>query len=593
MIDKFQRKESLAFLTKILEGEKEEDLHLLAEALGDFPLALAQAAGYIKMNPSIHVKTYLVLLKENHSELWKSEERFVETASMGEFLNDNYNKTMFTTIKMNIEGIKKHSPLAYEMLCFCSLLHHHHIPLNMLEKWACDKRGSTKIEFHEALSTLLNYFLLEKEAATYSKEAQALFNQHELIQVITVDTIKKDTKIKILKEGAECIVQELSYLPTTLLEQFKDKEYLYNHIEKLCNLANEFNYNDRSIIELNISLLYYVHFFLRDFHRSGNLIKSLKNKKDRNLNSLAEIWFYCTDVNDKMFENLSEVQKSYKKTLEVLERIKDQETKKSYLLHVSLDYAESLSNFGKIKEAISICDTLEDILKTAKNESQKPNYFTTLALIRLRYGQYDQSLKELDSYFKAISDGSNAQSLPFAQLIKAHCLLYQGKVHEAYHLIEKCYPQLLEIAGTLECAMLVNTQLIKGACLAAFGNLEEALQVIQQSLGPYEKSTGFENDVLKGMGYRLLGEIYEVKGDFEKACEEYLKAEKIYDKILQEKSLDDLSLLYTRLALLGAKQRDDTMVKKYLSLHINDFGLSHPRTFKIKQYLDSQGFSLP
>ncbi len=36
--------------------------------------------------------------------------------------------------------------------------------------------------------------------------------------------------------------------------------------------------------------------------------------------------------------------------------------------------------------------------------------------------------------------------------------------------------------------------------------------------------------------------------------------------------------------------KDDIMVKKYLTLHVNDFGLSHSRTLEIKEYLDGQGF---
>jgi hypothetical protein len=49
----------------------------------------------------------------------------------------------------------------------------------------------------------------------------------------------------------------------------------------------------------------------------------------------------------------------------------------------------------------------------------------------------------------------------------------------------------------------------------------------------------------------------------------------------------------TGICILGAKQRDDTMVKQYLDLHIKNFGLSHPRTFEIKHFLDKENLSLP
>ncbi|KAB2832576.1 MAG: hypothetical protein F9K49_07900 [Caedimonadaceae bacterium] len=294
-----------------------------------------------------------------------------------------------------------------------------------------------------------------------------------------------------------------------------------------------------------------------------------------------------------MFENFSKMQESYKKALEYIPKVKDEETKRSYLLHLGIDHAESLSNFGRLKEAIALCDNLKEIVKVTKNESQKPAFFGTSALIRLRYGQYEQCLKDLDSCFELISKEKNPQYLPFSMLIKAHCLLYLGDIKKAYQIIEECYPHLVDIFVTPECAALINAQLVKGACLAGFGKLEEAMELIQQSLGPYEKSTGFENDVLKGMGHRILGEIFEAKEDLAKAFKEYTKAENLYENILHEKTLDELGLLYTRLAILGAKLGDDRMVDKYLTLHIKNFGLSHPRTFEIKQYLDNYSLPLP
>jgi predicted DNA-binding protein len=593
LIDRFERKESLAFLAKILEREKEEDLDTLAETLGDFPLALAQAASYIKMNPSVRVKTYIELFKENYAELWKSEGKLIEDTESGAYFNDSYHQSMATAIKMNIEAIKKLSPLAYEMLCFCSLLHHQHIPINILEHWACTKRGASKIEFHEALSLLLNYFLLEKEATNKDKQDQDFFHQHELIQLIAADTGQEEREILLLNEVSESLIHDIVNSPFTLLEQFKGREYFYNHLKKSSDLAEELNVNATPIVELRMALLYFTHFFQRDFDQAAVLTNALQTQRNESLSPLAQVWFYCVVVNDYMFEDVTKVQENYKKAMEYVEKIQDEETKRSYLLHLSLDYAESLSNFGRTKEATTLWDGLKEAIKTTKNESQKPYYFGTSAIIRLKHGQYDLCLKAIDSCFEAIEKKKDPEYLPFAMMFKAHCLLYQGKAQEAYELVEKSYPLLLDIFGTPDCAMVVNAQLIRGGCLSALGRLTEAFDVVRQTLDSYEHSSGYENDVLKGMGHRILGEIYEAEGNLSKAYEEYVIAESIYAKILQEKSLADLGLLYMRFAILGAKMKDDVMVNKYLTLHIQDFGLSHPRTLEIKEYLDGQGLSLP
>ncbi|HUX79568.1 MAG TPA: hypothetical protein VMW10_07510, partial [Alphaproteobacteria bacterium] len=595
-IQKFQREESIAFLSKILDGEPAKILNELAETLGDFPLALAQAAGYIKMNPSINVKTYLELFKEGHADLWNAEEKFEKGEQPSHSLKESYRKTISTAIRMNMESIKDRSPLAYDLLCFCSLLHHHHIPFEILEAWACGKRGASKLEFHEALSTLLNYFLLEEEKNQQKKQESKFFNQHELIQLIALETIDKDLKEILLKEAAECILQELISMPGTLFEQFRGREYFYNHIDKLCNLAKMLNCNNKNLKELKIALLYLIHFFQRDFDLSSKFIKDLKDlvESDKDLSPLTQLWFYCTFSNDKIFEDLLQVQQTYQKGLKCLKKIQEEETKKGYFIHLNTNYVESLSNFGKIKEAISLCDSLEETLKTSNNKSEKTAFLGVSAITRLKYGQYDQTLKDLDHCLELISkEKGDEKFIPLLMLVKAHCLLYQTQTQKAYQIIEEYYPYLLEIFATPDCMVLVKSKFIKGACLASFGKLGEAQHIVEQTLESYEKSTGFENDSLKGMGYCILGEIFEAKGDLTKAYEEYIKAEKLYDRILQEKTLDDLSRLYTRLAILGAKLGDDMMVGKYLSFHIENFGIAHPRTFEIKGYLDTHGLSLP
>lgn len=597
MIDKFQRKDSVAFLSKILKEETEEALDQLANALEDLPLALMQAASYIKMNPSVNVETYLKLFREHRAELWKSEDRLMEKAETDLFLRDHYNKSMVTAIKMNIDSLKKQSPLAYDLLCLCSLLHHHHIPFEVLENWACKKREASQVEFHEALSLLLNYFVLEKENKEHNKKKLELFNQHELIQLIATDAIDTDTKKIILQEAAQSLVQELVNSSATLLEQFQGREYFYEHMEKVCNLSDSLAYQSNKINELRVALLYYIYFIHRDFNRAADFMKSLSLNhwvdNSRSLSSLAQVWFYCTALNDQMFEDLSEVEKHYAKALKYIESLNDQETKRNYLLHIGIDYAESLSNFGKIKEAVSLCDRLKEIVKLTANDSQKPSFLGTSALIRLRYGQYDQSLEDLDACFEIISKEKNHQYMPFFMLIKSHCLLYLGHIEKAYELVRSCYSHLLEVFTTPDCAPLVNAQLVRGACLVALGKLDEALSLVQKSLEAYEKSSGFDNDVQKGMGYRILGEIFEAKDNFVRAHEEYTKAENLYETILQEKTLDDLGRLYTRLAILGVKLGDDTQLSKYLSLHIENFGLAHPRTFEIKKFLDDRGLVLP
>ena len=74
---------------------------------------------------------------------------------------------------------------------------------------------------------------------------------------------------------------------------------------------------------------------------------------------------------------------------------------------------------------------------------------------------------------------------------------------------------------------------------------------------------------------------------------EFLLSKEIYDVVLKEKKIDDVSDLYTELALLGTKLKDDGLTHKYLTAHIGIFGLDHPRTEKILDHLDRLKLAVP
>src|SRR5262249_4470269 len=67
-VDVFKRGESVAFLRRRVPQLTDGDAGRIAEALGDLPLALTQAAGYLTDAPT-GVQDYLTLLAERTAEL--------------------------------------------------------------------------------------------------------------------------------------------------------------------------------------------------------------------------------------------------------------------------------------------------------------------------------------------------------------------------------------------------------------------------------------------------------------------------------------------------------------------------------------------
>lgn len=84
----------------------------------------------------------------------------------------------------------------------------------------------------------------------------------------------------------------------------------------------------------------------------------------------------------------------------------------------------------------------------------------------------------------------------------------------------------------------------------------------------------------------ILGEIYERQNNLQRAQDEYKNAEEIYSHIFKTIEVDDISYLYKNYVMLGAKMKDEGMIKKYLQLLTDHFGLDHRRTKEAIQYLD-------
>ncbi len=90
-----------------------------------------------------------------------------------------------------------------------------------------------------------------------------------------------------------------------------------------------------------------------------------------------------------------------------------------------------------------------------------------------------------------------------------------------------------------------------------------------------------------------MRKAYDLQKDYPNALQHYLISDQIYNNILKNKEIDDVSELYTALALLGAKGEDEELTHKYLKAQVQAFGLAHPRTQEIMLYLNKKGLNVP
>ena len=147
----------------------------LAELLGDLPVALIQAAGYIeRTNKSI--AAYLSLFEQHRAQLWKKDKR-----------PDGYQRTVAETLTLSLAKVARHSRSAADLLRLCAYLAPDKIPLDILSQHADQVDGrlgkvlADPIELDAAIEELRSYSLVEVSDLHLS--------MHRLVQAVVRDRL--------------------------------------------------------------------------------------------------------------------------------------------------------------------------------------------------------------------------------------------------------------------------------------------------------------------------------------------------------------------------------------------------------------------
>jgi hypothetical protein len=116
----WERAESVAFLEQFKKLEDPAGAGAVADALGDLPLALAQAAAYMDETVTSYAD-YLNLFNTRRAALWGQQPP-----------PDSYPDTVATTWTLSLEEAEKAAPGAADLMNLCAWLAPDDIPRDML-----------------------------------------------------------------------------------------------------------------------------------------------------------------------------------------------------------------------------------------------------------------------------------------------------------------------------------------------------------------------------------------------------------------------------------------------------------------------------
>jgi len=192
-VNPFERHESIAFLLKRTGRTEDDGADAVAEALGDLPLALEQAGGYMEQTV-MDFRRYATLFEKRHRDLWKNQKA-----------PNNYQATVSTTWSLSLEKLQVESPVSIALLQLSSFLAAEEIPAFLLHDGAKElpaplaEAAAEEVALSEALAGLRRYGLIEVSDAGYSV--------HRLVQTVVRDGLDKKSYAAWLTSAVRVLVK--------------------------------------------------------------------------------------------------------------------------------------------------------------------------------------------------------------------------------------------------------------------------------------------------------------------------------------------------------------------------------------------------
>jgi tetratricopeptide (TPR) repeat protein len=184
-VQTWPRKEAVEFLLKRSRQTGRKTAENLAGTLGDLPLALEQAAAYMRA-AALPFEKYLALFNARRAELWQ-EERPPETY---------HRDTVATTWSLALEEVNAAAAVGVEILNLCAYLAPDNIPRTLLERAAeylpedLAEMFQNPLTVNKGIQELNHYSLIDSGPDTLSI--------HRLVQAVVQDRLDGEAqKIRV------------------------------------------------------------------------------------------------------------------------------------------------------------------------------------------------------------------------------------------------------------------------------------------------------------------------------------------------------------------------------------------------------------
>lgn len=595
-LEKFNRKESLEYFRKALINYNEKDkdaLDKLSELLGDYPLALSQGIAYMN-NTETNVQKYIDLFTTKRTELWEKEKQFKdENSNLKEF--DHYKDSIFTALALSINSLKAQSPSAFNLLILCSFLDNEDIPGDFL-KFAAKLDQKAELDFIDDLTKLKHYSILHSKKTNNELSSKEAYSMHGLIQIVALDLLNEHQYKESLQYAQSAMAQYLPDQIENLGPLFEKYPSLAKHIKELNNHSQKIKEINENVIFNLVRLLEYYLLIPLDYQAANDLILEISNNIQEikvselllaqfyHIKSIYSSWYEC-DKN----KAITELEKS-------LQLIKAYPSRTEDLLNINLQLAQSYIFKCDVEGAEQYLKVAESIILQNDKSVKKGLFHIVKALCEMNKGNFDTALHDNRLAIKIEQsmgiDKSSPGEIPF-YILESEILLKQEKYTEALKISQNLLAKVQEFYKEEEHELASRVMIILASAALHTGDVTLAKDSITKAISILKNSHLVDNannpDIDMANALIVSADVHAQEKEYLGANKIYLQAEEIFKSLFIDAKTDDVSYLYSRLALNGLNLNDSYQVDHYLKAHKEKFGEKNPRTQKIIEAMVKKG----
>lgn len=513
----FKKEEAVDYLVNVTKNNDRDGAAILAEKLGDLPLALEHAAAYIvKRGQSF--TSYLKQFEKFSLQLFTGKR-----VGLGE--ND---KTILTTWKMSLDAIEhqEHCPLAKEILGFCSFLGQTAVPLALIIAWLKKYYPHySELDLTDAIASLQAYSMIGSSLVD-------AFDIHPLVQEVSRFELSQKKQQEILQQilmTFSDIVEELNL--NTFIDRRKLDPFV-PHVEKLTEWTP---YLEEKIC-IHILQFLWIYYDRDGKYKNAETIARLYLSQCLSKSIDQGQALNCLGISFFKISNYEEALKHHLQALELFKELlgeKHPYVAKS-LNNVGLAYRE----LGKYKEALKYFMEALELSKELGDNHSVAMSMDNLGGTYRELGKYKEALKYHKEALELSTELLGEKHPHVAMNLHNVGLAYQklGNYKEALKYSMKALELNKELLGEKHPYVVTSLNNV-GWIYRELGNYNEALKYLMQAL---ELSTELFGEKHPDVAMSLvnIGAIHGTVGNHKEALKYQMQALEMRKELLGEKHLD-------------------------------------------------------